>query len=53
MKEKVGKNNPVDEKSTARAVKKAFMGMPVKDLHSYYRKCSLTFAQDPYKDLDA
>ena len=52
MKDKVRRSEPVDEKSTARAVKKAFMETPVKDLHNYYRNCSLTFAQNPYKDLD-
>jgi transposase-like protein len=52
MKDKVRRNEPVDEKSTARAVKKAFMETSVKDLHNYYRNCSLTFAQNPYKDLD-
>jgi transposase-like protein len=52
MKEKVRKTNPVDEKSCAKAVKKAFMGTSAKDLHSYYKKCSLTCGQDPYKDLN-
>jgi len=52
MKEKVRKTNPVDERSCAKAVKKAFMGTSAKDLHSYYKKCSLTYGQDPYKDLN-
>ena len=52
MKEKVRKINPVDERTTARAVKKAFMGTPAKDLHKYYRNCGLTRAEDPYKDLN-
>ena len=52
MKEKVRKVSPTDESTTARAVKKAFMGTPQKDLHSYYRNCALTRPADPYKDLD-
>ena len=52
MKQKVRKNHPDDEKETAKAVKKAFMGTPTKELHAYYRNCALTHGQDPYKDLD-
>ena len=52
MKENVRKINPSGEKATARAVKKTFMGTPAKDLHSYYRNCSLTAPADPYRGLD-
>ena len=41
MKEKVRQTNPVDEKSCAKAVKKAFMGTSGKDLHSYYKNVRL------------
>lgn len=52
MKEKVRKLHPVDERTTARAVKKIFMATPAQDLHSYYRNCSLTWSADCYKEKD-
>ena len=52
MKGKVQKISPVDEKTTAKAVKKVFMATPAKDLHNYYPNCGLTRAEDPYKDLN-
>ena len=43
---------PKDEGSTAKALKKEFMTISAKDIHAYYRHCSLTYGQDPLKDLE-
>ena len=51
MKQQVRRTNPKDEKATAKAVKKTFMNIKAKDLHSYYQNCALTRGTNPYKDL--
>jgi hypothetical protein len=51
MKEQVRRSKPKDEKAAAKAVKKVFMNIKAKDLHSYYQNCALNHRTDPYKDL--
>jgi transposase len=39
------------ELATAKTLKKEFLNISAKDIHAYYRHCSLTYGQDPHKDL--
>ena len=52
LKERVRNHEPKDEISTAKSLKKEFMAISAKDIHAYYRHCSLTHGQDLHKDLE-
>ena len=52
MKQRVRKRKPDGEKEVAKVAKREFMKISTKDLHSYFRNCSLTYGTDPYKDLE-
>lgn len=52
LKDRVRAQAPKDQMSTGKAIKKGFMAISAKDIHAYYRHCSLTYGQNPYKNLE-